>query len=169
MTKIRLPIITFVLGLVIGATLLAKAVERPLDRAGVNGIGGVFFKAADPEKLGQWYARHLGIDTGRPGVNFFWRRQEDPGQFGLTVWSLFPRDTEYFGPGGQDFMINYRVGDLDALLERLQEQGIPQVGETEDYWYGRFAWIEDGEGNRVELWEPVSLPPEEFERRSQEE
>jgi catechol 2,3-dioxygenase-like lactoylglutathione lyase family enzyme len=135
--------------------------KRPL----VTGIGGVFFKARDPERLRAWYREHLGVEADRPGVNFFWREAVDGGRFGRTVWSAFPADTRYFGPGDQDFMINYRVRDLDELLARLRQEGIAQVGKTEEYWYGRFAWVVDGEGNRVELWEPDRFSPREFERR----
>ena len=120
-------------------------------------------------ELRAWYDRHLGLDAEQQGVNFFWREPDDATRFGYTVWSPFPRDTEYFGPGGQDSMINYRVGDLEALLERLRAEGVEQVRETEEYWYGRFAWIVDGEGNRVELWEPVDFSPDEFDRRLRDE
>ena len=172
MIKTGLPIVTFVFGLVVGGSLAAKAVQSPGAKAegpGVSGIGGVFFKADDPAELRTWYERHLGIVAGQQGVNFFWREQDDTTAFGRTVWSLFPRDTNYFGPSGQELMINYRVRDLDALLVRLQAEGVQQVGAIDEYWYGRFAWIVDGEGNRVELWEPVDHSPEEFERRLQDE
>jgi len=87
-------------------------------------------------------------------MNFFWRERDTPDRLGFTVWSAFPRDTDYFGPSGQSFMINYRVRDLDVLLKRLQVQGVRQVGKVEKFSYGRFAWIVDGDGNRIELWEP---------------
>ena len=87
-------------------------------------------------------------------MNFFWREHDDPEQVGFTVWSVFPRETEYFGRESQDFMINYRVRNLDLLLARLESEGVLQVGDLEEYSYGRFAWIEDNEGNRIELWEP---------------
>ena len=169
MTKTRLAITAYVLGLIIGGALVANAVQYAdgLAAPGVTGIGGVFFKARDPAELRAWYERHLDIGAAHQGVNFFWRDRDDASRFGLTVWSLFPRDTDYFGPGDQGFMINYRVADLETLLDRLREQGVSQVGEIEEYWYGRFAWILDGEGNRVELWEPVDFSPEEFIRRSQ--
>lgn len=171
MTKTRLAVITFVMGLIIGGALAVKAVQRTASQTegpGVSGIGGVFFKAENPAKLRAWYQRHLGIDAKGQGVNFFWRERDDAERFGMTVWSLFPKDSDYFGTGGQDFMVNYRVRDLDALLARLREQGVQQAGATEEYWYGRFAWVLDGEGNRIELWEPVDLSPDEFDRRSQD-
>lgn len=125
---------------------------------GVTGIGGVFFRVADPETTRAWYRQHLGVEGEGQGVNFWWREQEDPDRLGFTVWSAFPRDTDYFGPGAQEFMINYRVRDLDALLARLKAEGIQQVGAVEEYSYGRFAWIVDIDGNRVELWEPTAQP-----------
>lgn len=93
----------------------------------------------------------------------------DPSRFGFTVWSVFPQDTAYFGGGRQSVMVNYRVRDLDALLAGLRAQGVEQVNGIDEYWYGRSAWIRDGEGNRVELWQPVSSSPEEFERRQRRE
>ena len=170
MTKSRLSITTFILGLIVGGSLVARAVQNQdtlTEKPGVTGIGGVFFKAENPAQLRAWYKQHLNIDTGGPGVNFFWRDREDPDSFGMTVWSLFPRDTKYFGPGDQEFMINYRVRDLNALLERLQDQGVHQVRKAESYSYGKFAWIADSEGNQIELWEPVNISPEEFTRLSQ--
>lgn len=172
MTKPWLAVVTFAVGLIVGGAVAARAVQTAGDGAegpGVTGIGGVFFRAEDPAGLREWYARHLGIGGERQGVNFFWREREDPGRLGFTVWSVFARDTAYFGPSGQDLMINYRVRDLDALLETLAMEGIEPIRETEEYWYGRFSWILDGEGNRVELWEPVPLSPEEFEQRLEEE
>ena len=170
MTKTRWSITTFMLGLIVGGSLMAAAVQNNDtrdDKPGVTGIGGVFFKAENPEQLRAWYKQHLHIDTGGPGVNFFWREREDPDSIGMTVWSLFPRNTKYFGPGDQEFMINYRVRNLDALLESLQKQGIQQVRASESYEYGKFAWISDGEGNQIELWEPVNISADEFAKRSQ--
>lgn len=153
----------FVSGLVAGL-VLAAAVAVALQGAHggdgrVTGIGGVFFKAEDPEALRAWYREHLGIDSGRQGADFTWRHPDDPDRVGRTVWTIFPEDTEYFGPGDQELMINYRVDDLDALLGRIRDQGVEQVGEVEEYSYGRFAWVLDAEGNRVELWEPVDEAP----------
>jgi hypothetical protein len=160
----------YVLGIITGA-FVGTGVNLSMaqtGKPGVTGIGGVFFKADNPVQLRAWYQRNLGIDVTPQGVNFFWRQAEDASRYGLTVWSLFPRETEYFGPGKQDFMINYRVGNLDAMLESLRSNGVEQVGDVEDYSYGRFAWILDGEGNRVELWEPVDFSPEEFSRQAQD-
>lgn len=119
----------------------------------VTGIGGVFFKADDPDKLYEWYEKHLGVkqEAQGQGVQFSWKTED--GRPGMTVWSLFPRDTKYFDPSKTDFMINYRVDDLEALVAALESEGIAILGR-EDYDYGRFAWIMDPEGHRIELWEP---------------
>jgi predicted enzyme related to lactoylglutathione lyase len=122
----------------------------------VTGIGGIFFKSENPEKLYQWYEKHLGIKRASDGsgVMFEWRDGQDPEKSGMTVWSIFPHDTKYFGSSNSAFMINYLVDDLDGLLKMLQEEGVEIDPQREDYEYGRFAWITDPAGNRIELWEP---------------
>jgi predicted enzyme related to lactoylglutathione lyase len=122
----------------------------------VTGIGGVFFKSDDSEKLYQWYERHLGVirEPHGQGVSFHWRDAEDPQKKGLTAWAIFPRDTKYFDPSRAGHMVNYRVDDLDALLRVLKEEGVEIDPHREDADYGRFAWIMDPDGNRIELWEP---------------
>jgi predicted enzyme related to lactoylglutathione lyase len=116
------------------------------------GIGGVFLKASDAKALSAWYAQHLGIskDAG-PGSLLF----DGPESVGTTVFAHFPADTNYFGDGPQQSMINLRVDDLDALLEQLTAAGVRIDPKREDADYGRFAWIWDPEGNRVELWQPA--------------
>jgi predicted enzyme related to lactoylglutathione lyase len=121
----------------------------------VTGIGGIFFKAKDAEKLKEWYRDHLGIDChGGAGAAFEWREPEHPERSGLTVWSVFPAHTKYFEPSAAPFMINYRVADLDRLLAQLREEGVEVEGRIEEDENGRFAWASDPEGNRFELWEP---------------
>jgi predicted enzyme related to lactoylglutathione lyase len=124
--------------------------------ARVTGLGGVFFKAEDPGKQYAWYEKHLGIqrEPDGSGVIFHWRHADAPEQPGMTVWSIFPQHTAYFGPGKSSSMVNYRVDDLDALLARLAEEGVEIDPKREDLEYGKFAWIVDPEGNRIELWEP---------------
>lgn len=120
----------------------------------VTGIGGVFFKSKDPEKLYQWYDKHLGIVRDPHGsVSFVWR-EEDPAREGMTVWSIFPENTKYFKESKAEFMLNYRVDDLDALLVALEQEGVDIDPKRENAAYGKFAWITDPEGNRIELWEP---------------
>jgi predicted enzyme related to lactoylglutathione lyase len=120
----------------------------------VTGIGGIFFKADDPEKMYQWYEKHLGIQRQAEGVVFPWRDAENPDQQGLTTWAIFKRESPYFGPSRAQAMVNYRVENLDALLEALQAEGVEIDPKREDYDFGRFAWIFDPEGNKIELWEP---------------
>lgn len=117
----------------------------------VRGLGGVFFRARDPKALAEWYRRHLGIPVAE-GQTYGAFESAGPGEH--TVWSTFPTDTEYFGPGGSGLMVNYRVGNLDAMLAQLRDAGVPVDDRVEDHEYGRFGWAMDPEGNRFELWEP---------------
>ena len=120
----------------------------------VIGVGGIFFKAQNPEKLRDWYKKHLGMNPDEYGsVVFEWNHQNSEKK-GHTVWSLFPKDTDYFKPSDAPFMINYRVADLAKLLEQLRKEGVEVDDKVEEYEYGRFGWIMDPEGNRIELWEP---------------
>ncbi len=121
----------------------------------VTGLGGVFFKCPDPGKLRQWYRTHLGIEAEEYGASFFWREHDAPQRKGYTAWNPFPESTEYFDPSEQPYMINYRVDDLDALLPALKAEGVQVVGGPEEFENGKFAWILDPEGRKIELWEPV--------------
>ena len=117
----------------------------------VTGIGGIFFKAKDPKALGEWYRTHLGIEvTAWGGAKF----TSEGG--GVTAWTPFKEDTKYFAPSQSSFMINYRVEDLVALIAVLRSEGVEVDGEGDASDYGRFAWVIDPEGNKVELWEPVA-------------
>jgi predicted enzyme related to lactoylglutathione lyase len=120
----------------------------------VTGIGGIFFKSKDPEKLKSWYEAHLGIKAEKDGTMFEWRDKENPDRVGYTVWSVFPHATKYFDPGRSPFMINYRVANLKELIKTLQQEGVTMVGGIKEYEYGKFAWILDPDGNKIELWEP---------------
>lgn len=115
------------------------------------GVGGVFLKARDPQALAAWYAANLGIEAQDGGALVF----DGPEAAGMTVFAHFPEDTDYFGEAAQPAMVNFRVDDLDELLEQLDEAGVLIDEKREDHPYGRFAWIWDLEGNRVELWEPA--------------
>ena len=126
--------------------------------ARVTGIGGIFLKARDPQALNAWYAEQLGIKVEAHGAMFLWS-DEVPGGTGMTIWSLFPEETEYFGTTPQNTMVNYRVDDLDALLAQLAAAGVWIDSKREDHVYGRFAWIKDPEGNRIELWQPLASEP----------
>ena len=125
----------------------------------VTGIGGVFFKAKDPEKLREWYRVHLGIESESWGFSFQWQDDPQP-DGGTTAWSIFPDDTKYFEPSAKQFMINFRVEDLDALLTQLQAEGVEVPAKGEASEFGKFSWLMDPEGNRVELWQP---PPQSKE------
>jgi len=121
----------------------------------VTGIGGIFFKCKDPQKMNEWYKTHLGFDTGQYGTNFEWRQAADPTKKGSTQWSPFAETTKYFEPSTKDFTINYRVENLEALVEQLKAEGVTIVDKIESYDYGKFVHIIDVEGNKVELWEPA--------------
>ena len=122
----------------------------------VTGLGGVFLKANDPKAQYEWYEKHLGIKAKAEegGAMFHWRYADDPEKTGMTVWSMFPQNTKYFGTGSQTQMLNYIVDDLDSLLEALKAEGVAIDPKGEQEEYGKFAWITDPEGNRIELWEP---------------
>src|SRR5438552_6829717 len=132
----------------------SRAMAEREHRGRVTGLGGIFFKAKDPKSMAQWYSRHLGMDIENSMVLFSWRGGRDGKVEGHTVWSIFPADTKYFGDDGASFMVNYRVKDLDAVLASLQREGVSIVPERQDSEHGRFAWVTDPEGNRIELWEP---------------
>ena len=119
----------------------------------VTGIGGIFFKSADPKALGAWYRDHLGLDvTGWGGALFQWGGEGS--ESGVTVWSPLAQDTSYMQSSIASFMINYRVDDLDALLAVLKSEGCNVVDRTDSSEQGKFGWVIDPEGNKVELWEP---------------
>ena len=132
---------------------MTRGFQRKASMGRITGLGGVFFKADDPERLHAWYQNHLGMKREGGPVMFHWR-EKDRDQPGMTVWSLFAKDTKYFEPGKASFMLNYRVENLDALLETLRSQGVWVDDKRENSEFGKFAWIMDPEGNRIELWEP---------------
>lgn len=127
----------------------------------VTGIGGVFFKCPDAEATRRWYSDVFGLklDPSYGGASFFWRDHADPDKEGRTEWAPFPNDTEYFGPDGAEFMINYTVRDLDGFLHSLESKGIERIGKIQEEPYGRFAWVRDPDGRRIELWEPPADGP----------
>ena len=119
--------------------------------AKVTGVGGIFFKARDPKALADWYAKHLGLTISDFGGAMF---AEDANRPGFVLWSPFKQDTNYFAPSDKPFMVNFRVDDLHALLAQLRAAGVEVDAKVDEQEYGRFGWIMDPEGNRVELWEP---------------
>ncbi|MCA0932263.1 VOC family protein [Lutimonas saemankumensis] len=121
----------------------------------VTGIGGIFFKSSDPEKMKEWYNKNLGLVIDAYGSPFEFRNANDPEKINYLQWSPFKEDTSYFEPSKKDFMINYRVANLEALVKELEKSGVTICDEIETYEYGKFVHIMDPEGNKIELWEPV--------------
>jgi len=119
----------------------------------VTGIGGVFFKTENPKTTKDWYSRHLGLNTDDYGCTFWWKDKQ--GNDATTQWSPFKKDTSYFNPSKKEFMINFRVQNLEKLLSDLKNEGVTVVGEMEEYEYGKFGWVLDPEENKIELWEPI--------------
>jgi predicted enzyme related to lactoylglutathione lyase len=127
----------------------------------VTGIGGIFFKCKDPRKMREWYQTHLGLNTNQYGTVFEWRQGTDTTKKGFTQWSPFTDKTTYFEPSTKDFMINYRVENMEALVGELKKNGVNVLDTIENYDYGKFVHILDMEGNKLELWEPNDV---EFEK-----
>ncbi len=121
----------------------------------VTGIGGIFFKCNDPKKMTAWYQEHLGLATNPYGATFEWYEKPDPASKAQTQWTPFAVNSNYFAPSTKDFMINYRVENLEALIEELKKEGVTILDKMETYDYGKFVHILDPEGNKIELWEPV--------------
>lgn len=121
----------------------------------VTGVGGIFFKCKDPKKMTEWYAKHLGLNANPYGATFEWFEGVDSTQKAQTQWTPFAENTKYFEPSTKEFMINYRVENLTALVEELKKEGVTIVDKMETFDYGKFIHILDGEGNKVQLWEPI--------------
>jgi len=119
----------------------------------VTGIGGLFFKTTNPKESKDWYQKHLGFDTDDWGCTFWWKDKD--GNKCSTQWSPMAKDSDYFKPSKKEFMFNYRVENLVELLEVLKSEGVTIVDEMQTYDYGKFGWILDNDGNKIELWEPI--------------
>ena len=128
----------------------------------VTSIGGIFFKCKDPKKMNEWYKTHLGLNTNPYGSVFEWRQANDSTKKGFTQWSPFNEKTKYFEPSTKEFMINYRVADLEALVLELKKEGVTIVDTMETYDYGKFIHILDVEGNKLELWEANDIQYEKM-------
>jgi predicted enzyme related to lactoylglutathione lyase len=154
--------LSFAMGMMVQS---ARGSRAEKDETRVTGVGGFFFKAQNPGKLGAWYREHLGIalQPGGKGENapqfcaFEWRDKNHPDTVGATAWSIFPADTKYFAPSSAPFMMNFRVANLERLLAQLRKEGV-QVDDKiiGDESNGKFGYAMDPEGNRIELWEPKS-------------
>jgi len=135
-------------------TIITKQSNNQTEIKKVTGIGGIFFKCKDPKKIREWYQTHLGLNTNQYGAVFEWRQGADTTKKGFTQWSPFGEKTKYFEPSIKDFMINYRVENLEVLVEQLKKDSVIIADKIETVEYGKFVHIIDVEGNKVELWEP---------------
>jgi predicted enzyme related to lactoylglutathione lyase len=135
-------------------SLIIKQTGNDTKLKKVTGIGGIFFKCKDPKKMREWYQAHLGLNTNQYGAVFEWRQGADSTKKGFTQWTPFSEKTKYFEPSQKDFMINYRVENLEALVSQLKKDGVTVTDTMEAVEYGKFIHILDAEGNKVELWEP---------------
>lgn len=153
-------VVTFGLGFAFKSLIIKITDDQPsLKRA--MGIGGIFFKCKDPKKVREWYATHLGLNTNQYGAVFEWRQGADTTKKGFTQWSPFSEKTKYFEPSTKDFMINYRVENLEGLVEQLRKDSVSIMDKIETVEYGKFVHVMDIEGNKIELWEPNDI---EFEK-----
>jgi predicted enzyme related to lactoylglutathione lyase len=123
----------------------------------VTGIGGIFFFSENPEQTRAWYAKHLGLEVNEWGSSFEFRNANRPDEINYLQWSPFKQGSEYFAPSKREFMINYRVQNIEGLVAKLREEGVTIVDEIETFDYGKFVHIMDAEGNKIELWEPVDI------------
>lgn len=121
----------------------------------VTGIGGIFFKCKDPKKVREWYGKNLGLALNDYGSPFEFRNANNPDEINYLQWGPFEENTQYFDPSKKEFMINYRVQNIEKLVENLKECGVTVVDNIETYEYGKFVHILDPEGNKIELWEPI--------------
>jgi predicted enzyme related to lactoylglutathione lyase len=121
----------------------------------VTGIGGVFFFSENPEKIKEWYSQNLGLEVNQWGSSFEFRNAHRPDEINYLQWSPFTRGSDYFAPSKKEFMINYRVQNIEGLVAKLKENGVTILDSIESFDYGKFVHIMDGEGNKIELWEPV--------------
>src|SRR4051812_43272112 len=153
-------IATFGLGFAFRSLIINAQGEQPLKKA--TGIGGIFFKCRDPKKVREWYQTHLGLNTNQYGAVFEWRQGADTTKKGFTQWSPFPETTKYFEPSAKDFMINYRVENIEELVEQLKKEGVTVTDKIETFDYGKFVHIVDVEGNKIELWEPNDIEYEKL-------
>lgn len=121
----------------------------------VTGIGGIFFFSDDPEKAKEWYSKNLGLEVNEWGSSFEFRNANRPAEINYLQWSPFKQGSEYFSPSKKEFMINYRVQNIEGLVKNLEANGVTILDSIETYDYGKFVHIMDAEGNKIELWEPI--------------
>jgi catechol 2,3-dioxygenase-like lactoylglutathione lyase family enzyme len=136
----------------------SKPPVKTEQRGRILGIGGIFFRSPNRDQTRDWYSKHLGLADKGQGAIFPWREHDDPQKEHVTSWTIFSASANYF-PATQPFMINYIVDDLDALLDRLKQEGVKIDPKRMNESYGRFAWIYDQDGNKIELWQPLPAKP----------
>ena len=141
----------------ITSEIIAGKYQNKKNMKKVTGIGGIFFKSKDPDKLREWYKKNLGLETDQWGTNFEWRQAGKKDEKGFTQWSPFNEKTKFFEPSDREFMINYRVADMSELLKELKESDVAILDEVESLEYGKFVHILDNEGNKIQLWEPNDI------------
>lgn len=152
---------SFGFGFAFKSILLNQSTDQPTMKK-VTGIGGIFFKCKDPHKMKDWYKTNLGLNTNQYGTVFEWHQGADSTKKGFTQWSPFAEKTTYFEPSTKDFMINYRVENIEALVAGLKKNGVTVVDSIETFDYGKFVHILDVEGNKLELWEPNDIAYEKL-------
>ena len=138
-------------------TVITKQSNDQAKMKRVTGIGGIFFKCKDPKKMREWYQTHLGLNTNQYGTVFEWYQGADSTKKGFSQWSPFKETTKYFEPSTKEFMINYRVDNLEALVEELKKEGVTITDTLQTFDYGKFVHIMDIEGNKIELWGPNDI------------
>ncbi|MFM9826461.1 VOC family protein [Flavobacterium sp.] len=164
MKKITLIIIALSISFCFGFAFKTIITKQSIDQTKmkkVTGIGGIFFKCRDPKQMREWYETNLGLNTNEYGAVFEWRQGADSTKKGFSQWSPFSEKTKYFEPSTKNFMINYRVENIETLIEELKKNGVTVVDTIETVEYGKFVHIMDIEGNKIELWEPNDI---EFEK-----
>lgn len=135
----------------------ANELPNPINEAApkVTGIGGIFFFTDDPETTKEWYAENLGLETNEWGSSFEFRNAQRPDEINYLQWSPFIKGSVYFAPSKKEFMINYRVQNIEGLVNKLKTNGVTILDEIESFEYGKFVHIMDADGNKIELWEPI--------------
>ena len=165
MKKITLIIIALATSFCFGFAFKASITKNATDNTTmkrVTSIGGIFFKCKEPKKMREWYKTHLGFNTSQYGTVFEWRQATDSSKKGFSQWSPFAEKTKYFEPSTKDFMMNYRVENLEALVEELKKEGVTITDTIQTFDYGKFVHIMDMEQNKIELWEPNDIEYEKL-------
>lgn len=162
MKKTGLIILAIALSFCFGFTFKAILTNQANDKPRATGIGGIFFKCKDPKKVREWYSTHLGLNTNQYGSVFEWYQGADSTKKGFSQWSPFKETTKYFEPSTKEFMINYRVVGIEALVEAMKKNGVTVTDTIQAYDYGKFVHVLDIEGNKLELWEPNDVEYEKM-------